>query len=173
MARFLPGAQLRVQLHRLRGVRIGSNVFIGDEVYLENNHPERIEIGDNVQIGIRTIIMAHLRGPGRVVIGQDAYIGPGCVIAAAHGRTVRIGAGAVVGALTVVTSDVPPRAFLRSTPAEQVATVRQPLATAGSYQEFLRGLAPLAGKRKENSVHCNATDQSERDERKLLYERRS
>jgi acetyltransferase-like isoleucine patch superfamily enzyme len=161
MARFVPGAQLRVRLHRLRGVRIGSNVFIGDEVYLENNHPECIEIGDNVQIGIRTIIMAHLRGPGRVVIAEDAYIGPGCVIAAAHGRTVRIGAGAVVGALTVVTNDVPPRAFVRSTPAEQVATVRQPLATAGSYQEFLRGLAPLAGKGKENCVHRNATDLGE------------
>jgi heptaprenylglycerol acetyltransferase len=161
MARFVPGARLRVQLHRLRGVRIGSNVFIGDEVYLENNHPECIDIGDNVQIGIRTIIMAHLRGPGRVVIAEDAYIGPGCVIAAAHGRTVRIGAGAVIGALSAITTDVPPRALIRSGSPEQVATVRQPLATAGSYQEFLRGLAPLAGKGKENCVHRNAADQSE------------
>jgi acetyltransferase-like isoleucine patch superfamily enzyme len=146
MARFLPGAQLRARLHRWRGVRIGSNVFIGDEVYLENNHPECIEIGDNVQIGIRTIIMAHLRGPGRVIVEKDAYIGPGCVIAAAHGRTVSIGSGAVIGALTVVTSDVPPRAFLRPKPAEQVATVRQPLATAGSYLEFMRGLQPTRPK---------------------------
>jgi acetyltransferase-like isoleucine patch superfamily enzyme len=161
LARFVPGAQLRVRLHRLRGVRIGSNVFIGDEVYLENNYPECIEIGDNVQIGIRTIIMAHLRGPGRVVIAEDAYIGPGCVIAAAHGRTVRIGVGAVVGALSAITTDVPPHALIRSASPEQVATVRQPLATAGSYQEFLRGLAPLAGKGKENRVYCNATDQSE------------
>jgi len=161
MARFVPGTQLRVRLHRWRGVQIGLNVFIGDEVYLENNYPECIQIGDNVQIGIRTIIMAHLRGPGRVVIAEGAYIGPGCVIAAAHGRTVRIGAGAVVGALTVVTSDVPPRAFVRSTPAEQVATARQPLATAGTYLEFIRGLAPVDGKEKENCVHCNVTDQSE------------
>jgi acetyltransferase-like isoleucine patch superfamily enzyme len=151
MARFVPGAQLRVQLHRWRGVRIGSNVFIGDEVYLENNHPERIEIGDNVQIGIRTIIMAHLRGPGHVIIEKDAYIGPGCVIAAANARTVRIGAGAVVGALTVVTSDVPPRAFLRPKPAEQVATVRQPLATAESYLEFMRGLQPTRSKADASS----------------------
>jgi heptaprenylglycerol acetyltransferase len=146
MARFVPGAQLRACLHRWRGVRIGINVFIGDEVYLENNYPERIEIGDNVQIGIRTIIMVHLRGPGRVIIEKDTYIGPGCVIAAAHGRTVRIGAGAVVGALTVITSDVPSRAFLRSAPSEQVATVRQPLATAGSYLEFMRGLEPVRPK---------------------------
>jgi len=146
MARFVPGVQLRARLHRWRGVRIGMNVFIGDEVYLENNYPERIEIGDNVQIGIRTIIMAHLRGPGRVIIEKDAYIGPGCVIAAANGRTVRIGSGAVIGALTVVTSDVPPRAFLRPKPAEQVATVRQPLATAQSYLEFMRGLQPTRSK---------------------------
>jgi acetyltransferase-like isoleucine patch superfamily enzyme len=146
MARFVPGARLRVQLHRWRGVRIGSHVFIGDEVYLENNHPECIDIGDNVQIGVRTIIMAHLRGPGRVVIEKDAYVGPGCVIAAAHGRTVNIGSGAVIGALTMVTSDVPPRAFLRPKPAEQVATVRQPLATAESYLEFMRGLQPTRSK---------------------------
>src|SRR5437667_9360468 len=123
LARCVPGVAVRVRLHRWRGVQIGSNVFIGEEAYLENNYPECIQIGDNVQIGIRTIIMAHLRGPGRVVIENDAYIGPGCVIAAAHGRTVSIGSGAVIGALTVVTSDVPPRAFLRPKPAEQVATV--------------------------------------------------
>ena len=161
LARFVPGSNLRVLLHRWRGVQIGSNVFIGDEVYLENNHPECIQIGDNVQIGIRTIIMAHLRGPGRVIIEDDVYIGPNCVIAAAHARTIRIGTGAVIGALSAITTDVPPRALIRSGSPEQVATVRQPLATAGSYQEFLRGLAPLAGKEKENCVHCNATDQSE------------
>jgi acetyltransferase-like isoleucine patch superfamily enzyme len=158
MARFLPGAQLRVQLHRLRGVRIGSNVFIGDEVYLENNHPERIEIGDNVQIGIRTIIMAHLRGPGRVIIERDAYIGPGCVIAAANGRTLRIGAGAVVSALTVVTADIPAQAFMRGAPPEQVATVRQPLATAGSYHDFVRGLVPLRRSAPDRRVIGNHAD---------------
>ena len=108
LARFVPRAPVRVLLHRWRGVRIGANVFLGDEVYLENNYPECIEIGDNVQIGIRTIIMAHLRGPGRVVIEDDVYIGPNCVITAAHGRTVRIGNGTVVGALSAITSDVPP-----------------------------------------------------------------
>ena len=57
LARFVPGTALRVLFHRWRGVQIGSNVFIGDEVYLENNYPECIQIGDNVQIGIRTIII--------------------------------------------------------------------------------------------------------------------
>jgi serine acetyltransferase len=153
LARTLPGTALRVRLHRLRGIRIGKNVHIGEGAYLENNYPECIEIGDDVQIGIRTIIMAHLRGPGRVIIENEAYIGPGCVIATPHGRTLRIGAGSVVGALSVVTADVPARAFLRGAPPQQVGTVLQPLSTAGSYNDFVRGLAPL----RRSGVAVNAS----------------
>jgi hypothetical protein len=97
-----------------------------------------------------------LRGPGRVIIENDAYVGPNCVIAAAHGHTVRIGTGAVIGALTAITADVPPRALIRSAPPEQVAAVRQPLATAESYHDFLRGLTPLVRKPKENSNHLKS-----------------
>lgn len=143
LARSLPGTALRVNLHRWRGVRIGNNVHIGEGAYLENNYPECIEIGDDVQIGIRTIIMAHLRGPGRVIIEKEAYIGPGCVIAVPYGRTLTIGAGAVVGALCVVTADIPAQAFLRGTAPQQIGTVLQPLSTAGSYEDFIRGLAPV------------------------------
>ena len=49
MARQLPGATgLRIALHRFRGVTIGTGVFIGDDVYLENEYPERLEIHDGV-----------------------------------------------------------------------------------------------------------------------------
>lgn len=152
LARSVPGASLRVLLHRWRGVQIGSNVFIGDEAYLENNYPECIQIGDNVQIGIRTIIMAHLRGPGRVVIEDGVYIGPNCVIAATHARTIRIGAGAVIGGLSLITADVPAQAFLRPALPKQVAMARQPLATAGSYREFMRGLEPIRFPRHSSEV---------------------
>src|SRR5690242_15104561 len=90
VARLVPlGLPTRVRLHRLRGVAIGSDVFIGDEVYLENEYPECIEIGDGAQISMRAMLLAHTRGPGRIVIGPEAYIGPGCIIIAASGRTVR------------------------------------------------------------------------------------
>ena len=38
----LPGAKsVRPFLHRLRGVKIYGDVFIGDEVYIENEYPMR------------------------------------------------------------------------------------------------------------------------------------
>ena len=64
LARSLPGASsLRPFLHRLRGVKIHGKVYIGDDVYLENEYPECIEIHDEVQIGLRTTVIAHTRGP--------------------------------------------------------------------------------------------------------------
>jgi len=105
VARYGPGAtSLRPFLHRLRGVQIGKRVFIADEVYLENEYPEAVEIQDGVQISVRAIIIAHTRGPGRVVIEKDAYVGPNTVIASAGGRTLRIGEGAVIGAGVVVSA---------------------------------------------------------------------
>ena len=68
MARFLPGATtLRPFLHKLRGVKIYGKVFIGDDVYIENEHPECVEIHEGVQIVLRTNIIAHFRGTGKII----------------------------------------------------------------------------------------------------------
>ena len=99
IARFSPGAEsIRPFLHRLRGVDIHGKIFIGEEVYIENEHPECVEIHDQAQIALRTIIVAHFRGTGRVIIGQKVWIGAGCIIAASAGQTLLIGEGAVVAA---------------------------------------------------------------------------
>ena len=51
-ARQLPGStSVRPFLHRLRGVKIGRRVFIADDVYLENEYPERVEI-QGVVVGL-------------------------------------------------------------------------------------------------------------------------
>ena len=129
--------------HRLRGVKIGRNVFIGDDVYIENEYPEAIEIEDNVEVALRTVILAHLRGPGRVVIKRDAWIGACSLISTVNGRTLTIGEGAVVGAGSIVTNDLPDRAFVKPPRAEVIATAAVPLATAPSYMSFFRGLRPV------------------------------
>ena len=147
LARTLPGSTtVRPMLHRLRGVKIDENVFIGDDVYLENEHPSAIEIQSGVQISVRAVLLAHTRGSGRLIIEKDAFIGPNCVIATTGNRTLRIGEGAVIGAGVVVTRSVPPRIFLAQEPAKPIADVRVPLPKAIKMEDFVRGLVPIKAK---------------------------
>ena len=152
-ARFFPGSTtLRPALHRLRGVKLGPGVFIGDEVYLENEYPEVVEIGERSVIGLRSVIIAHVGQPGinrgkiagRVVIGKNVWIGACSFIAASPGASLTIGDGAVIGAGSVIiNASVPSQAFVTAPTAEQVGTARVALATARSYDQFLAGLRTL------------------------------
>jgi heptaprenylglycerol acetyltransferase len=137
---------LRPMLHRWRGVKIGRDVFIGEEVYIENEYPECVEIGNEVQISIRAIILAHTRGSGKVVIGDRAYIGPNVVISCPGKRILRIGDGSVISAGCVITRDVPPRVLVSNEPPRPVAHVRVSLSETDSFQEFVRGLTPIRGR---------------------------
>lgn len=131
LARAPGSSSLRPALHRLRGVTIGRDVFIGDEVYLENEFPELIEIGDGTAIGLRTVIIAHVGRPdvktgpigGRVVIGKNVWIGACSFIGAAPGTSLTIGDGAVIGAGSViVNTSIRPHAFVIPPAAQQVDT---------------------------------------------------
>jgi serine acetyltransferase len=152
LARLSPGAtSLRPTLHRWRGVKIGRDVFLGEGVYLDNEYPECIEIQDQVQISIRAIIVAHTRGPGRVIIEKNAFVGPNCVLVCGGGRTLRIGEGAVVGAGSVVTKSVPPRLYVAPAPIQAMARVGMPLPQAKSMEEFWAGLSHLDTKKKDSA----------------------
>jgi len=146
IARFGPGATtFRPYIHRLRGVKIYGNVFIGDDVYLENEYPENIEIHDGAGIALRTTIVSHFRGPGKIIIGQKVWIGACCTIAAANNKEIKIGEGAVLAANNVVTGDVPPFTFVGGVPAKPIAkaTVPAALGLGYSYKDFKKGLRPF------------------------------
>lgn len=144
MARFSPGAtSLRPFLHRLRGVKILGNVFIGDEVYIENEYPECIEIHDGVGIGPRTTIMAHARGAGNLILEKKVRIMPCCLITTSAGQTRIIGEGSVIAAGSVITNNVPPYTFVGGVPAKPIAKITVPLAEGVSFDNFKRGLVPL------------------------------
>ena len=144
VARFAPGAtSLRPFLHRLRGVRITGRVFIGDDVYIENEYPDCIELHDGAQICLRSILLAHTRGSGRIVIGKDAFIGANCVLTASPGATLTVGDGAVITASSVIASDVPAQTLFGNEKARPLAKVTVPFTMETSYDRFLAGLRPL------------------------------
>jgi acetyltransferase-like isoleucine patch superfamily enzyme len=147
----LPGGfSLRPAFHRWRGVRIGKNSWISQHVYIDEIHPEAISIGDNVTIGLRTSIIAHMywgrpRGKesaGQVMIESDVFIGPHCVILPG----VHIGKGAVIRAGTVVSRDVGPGLLVGNLGVQPLAEVTIPLTPEYSYAEFVAGLRPLRKK---------------------------
>lgn len=144
LARFLPGnSSTRPFLHRLRGVKIYGKVYIYDDVYLENEYPEVVEIHDNVRIGLRSTIVGHIRGAGKVVIEKDAWIGPCSTIVTASDEVRKIGEGSVISAGSVVNKNVPPYTLVAGVPASPVARVTIPLAATDNILEFKRGLRPL------------------------------
>jgi acetyltransferase-like isoleucine patch superfamily enzyme len=116
-------SKFRVFFHRLRGVNIGENVEIGYYVLIDNLYPERVTIEDGATIAARTTVLAHdesafYTGTGEELIGdtricKNAFIGVHSVIL--HGVT--IGRNAIVGAGSVVTSDVPDNSKVAGVPA--------------------------------------------------------
>ena len=144
IARFAPGAQsLRPFLHRLRGVKVMEGVCIGDDVYIENEYPECVEIHENASISMRAVIVAHTRGPGRVILEKDSFVGPGVVLCCSAGRTIRVGEGAVISAGTIVTHSVPPRTMIAPSPSRAVARVKVPFTIQTNFDDFLAGMEPI------------------------------
>lgn len=144
IARFGPGAEtFRPLVHRIRGVRVTGKIWIGEEVFLENNYPDRIEIGDGAQLALQTVVIAHFRGPGEIVIGKNVWVGTRSVIAAAAGQTVTLGEGSAVAAGSVVTKDVEPFTFVGGVPAKAIARVTVPMTLHTSYMDFKQGLQPF------------------------------
>jgi serine acetyltransferase len=144
IARFAPGATgVRPWLHRLRGVKISGTVFIGDDVYIENEYPEQIELEDGAQLTVRCVLLAHTRGAGRIRICKDAFVGANCVITAPAGRTLVIGEGAVIAAGSVISMSVPPHTLVGSERPGALAEVTVPLTMHTTYDAFAFGLRPV------------------------------
>jgi acetyltransferase-like isoleucine patch superfamily enzyme len=150
IARALPGAKsLRPFLHRLRGVKIYGKVFIGDDVYLENEYPECVEIHDGALIGLRSTIIAHTRGPGKIIIGKQAVITAGCLIVCAQRKTLTIGEGAVISAGSTVSNDIPAFTLCGAPRIKAYAKITVPFTLEMEHEEFTRGLRPIRTTKKE------------------------
>jgi len=123
---FAPHKALRVFFHRLRGVDIGENVEIGYFCIIGHVHPNMIHIGDHAVIAAKATILEHDNtyyytlgqdvAFGEVYIRQNAFLGIGTVVLPG----VEIGSHAVVGALSLVTTNVPDYCLAAGIPARLI-----------------------------------------------------
>ena len=127
LASVAPIPSWRAAFHRLRGVRIGKNVYIGYDVIFDRLYPEKVTIEDFAEIGDRCIITAHQRGslllrksfPREIkptTIKRGAWVMPGVIIV--PGVTVEEFGIVATGA--VVNKDVPSRTLVAGVPAKPI-----------------------------------------------------
>lgn len=113
-------------VYKLGGVRVVNfkKTFMGEGVVIDTNYPEDIIIEEGVTLTTRCIIVTHFveidsnerrhYSRGKVIIKKKAYIGANTVIC----KPVTIGEGAIIGASSVVTKDIPPFEIWAGNPAK-------------------------------------------------------
>jgi acetyltransferase-like isoleucine patch superfamily enzyme len=114
---------------------VGKFCSFAGEVLILRGHEHRIDWVSTYPFGIAFPDRKDLPFPGRtkgdVVIGHDVWVGTGALILSG----VTIGNGAVIGARSVVTRDVPPYAVVGGVPA-QVIKFRFDAATIEALQRL-------------------------------------
>jgi acetyltransferase-like isoleucine patch superfamily enzyme len=143
---FAPHKSLRVFFHRLRGVKVGKNVEIGYFCIIGHVHPYMIHIDDGAVVTARTTILEHDNTYyytlgrdvvfGKVFIRRKAFLGIGTVVLPG----VEIGSHAIVGALSLVATDVPGYSLAAGAPAVVLRRLLRPndLQVAGSVSNIIR-----------------------------------
>jgi len=111
---------------------IGNNVGIGVNVILNADHGGKIVLGDDVRIGPYTLLRASNHSfddvtrliaqqghkPGSIIIEDDVWVGGHVSIL----PDVKIGRGSVIGAGSVVTTDIPEYSVAVGNPERVVGT---------------------------------------------------
>jgi len=111
-----------------RGLRIGKNPKILQDVIIDDAHCWHIEIGDDVTMAPRVHILAHDASTktflgytkiGKVKIGDRVFIGAGTIILPG----VTIGDDVVIGAGSIVSGDIPSASVATGNPARVIKTL--------------------------------------------------
>ena len=143
LAKHTPGYHVRRQLLRMAGYVIGEEVYIGEDLIIidELDDRARVRIGNRVAIAERVTLVVSSNPNcsrirpfvkclhGHIEIGDDAWLGTGCIIL----PDVRIGRGAVVGAGSVVTKDVPDLMVVTGVPAKPMRKLDIPSEIIGPW----------------------------------------
>ena len=128
MTRLPVGSKFRCSMERLRGVKVGKNVFLGGGNILDRARPDLITLGDDISLAGGVYILTHSNPttPLREILGESgtkiasvniergAWIAVNVVILPG----VTIGENSIVAAGSVVTKDVPPYTIVGGSPAK-------------------------------------------------------
>ena len=129
--------KLRPAIIRKMGAKVGKGVFIGDHVTIDSGHADLIEIGDYAHITGGCRLLCHQRDLSEYCVGDNAalcgyrlgkiHIGKGCMIGMETMIMpgVTIGEGAIVGAGSLVTKDIPAWTVATGRPAKVVKQIPQ------------------------------------------------
>ncbi len=114
---------------RSLGARIGTGIYLGPEVYFEKDFATLLTIEDDVVLSQGVTVLLHdsslnnlLDAPikfGAVTLRRGCYVGANVSIMCG----VEIGAGALIGAASLVRSDIAAGAVAYGSPARAVGTV--------------------------------------------------
>jgi acetyltransferase-like isoleucine patch superfamily enzyme len=121
----IPFSKMRVFLYRLIGFQIGRNVFIGMKCYMDNMDPKMTVIEDNVTISYCCKFSVHGRKQSHtpIRIKRDSYIGlNSTIISGKNGIT--IGERCIIGAGSVVVTDIPSDSVAVGVPAKVIKTLK-------------------------------------------------
>lgn len=121
LAYVCPTANMRVRLHRWRGVSIGKQVYIGMFCFLDNLYPEYIYIEDYASINAGSMILTHFNPMKRHAAILEAKVAPvyikeGALVAVKSVIMpgVTIGKNSIISAGTVLEKSVPDYTLVKS-----------------------------------------------------------
>ena len=127
--------KIRPAIYRKIGCKVGKGVFIGANVSIDSGNADLIEIGDHVHIAVHSILLCHKKDLSSYFVGDDyaqlpykkqkivlkkgCAIGTGTLILPG----VTVGEGAIVGAFSLVSKNIPDWTIAVGRPAKVVKQI--------------------------------------------------
>lgn len=127
--------KIRPWVLRKVGCHVGKDVFIGSQVYIDAGHADLIYIDDHAHVTARTVLLCHKRELKGYCVGDDyaklpykvgkIHLKKGCSTGTDTliMPNVTIGEGAIIGAGSLVTKDIPDWTIAIGRPAKVVKQI--------------------------------------------------
>jgi len=129
--------KIRPILWRWMGVKVGKNVFIGYDVWMDYNNAHLIELQQGAHITNRCILLCHKRNLDnyyvgddstklpykiqKIVVGKNVMVGMGTTIMPG----VTIGEGSIIAANSLVTKNIPAWTIAAGNPAKVIKEIQR------------------------------------------------